>query len=243
MAQIVYVSLATREYGEGRICLTTDKLSGYLTIHGQDGIGLWRNVLEWTGQRFSYENINIGVIRTSTVESLSYLNLFDQVSYTEINVDDLLGDISSFNLLYFVGLPDSLELTTPIRNVIELYVRSGGGVLIEAPFHPEENINVLTSIEDVYCSSIQVPSYTLSYWTTDGKAHYAYSENSFVGFYSTLENTSFSSNWTLLMTNIDNKIEKTFKVKYYETVSNCSSEFGIGYVNALKNGIITIETQ
>lgn len=238
----VYVSLAVREYAEGRICITTDRVSGYLTSHGQDGKNLWRNVLEWTGQRFSSEIVNIGVIQTAPVVDLSYLNLFDYVTYTEITLADITTDISMYDMIYFVGLPKTSSVTTPMQDALEVYVREGGGILIEAPLNPEENINVLASIEYIYCSSIQPPTYDLSFWTESGLSHYVFDKDAKVGFYATLENNNFSSEWTLLMTNIDNHVYNIENNDiYYPTVSNSSSEFGAGYTMAFKNGIVVLE--
>lgn len=241
MGKTVYVSLAVREYAEGRICITTDKLSGFLTSHSQDGRNLWRNVIEWTGQRFPSETISVGIVKTAPCPDFSYLKIFSQISYKEISLADIESDISIYDLIYFVGLPSSVESST--KNAIEVYVRNGGGILIEAPLNAEENINVIESIESIYCPSIQVPEYSSAFWTESGRSHYVYDSNAILGFYSTLESSEFSADWTLLMTNINDQTGSTgIGTIYYPTTASSSSRFCISYSASFKNGVVLVES-
>lgn len=231
----VYVSLACREYVEGRICLTSDKLSGFITNHGFCSRKLWRNVLEWTGQKFPEEIINVGVVVSTPIPTLDYLATFGMISYRVLTIEDLSGDLSGIDILYFIGLPVS-----DISDVMEEYVRYGGGILIECP-DKVGTINVLEDIETINITSIERPSYEISYWTEDGVDHPIYSNDAIVYFYSTLELNSFS-NWTILMSSVKNEslisnVTGGGNV-YVPTTSSATSEFGISYENYYKNGIV-----
>ena len=101
-----YVSLMTREYSEGRICISTDRLSGYLTNHGFNSQNLWRKILEWTGQKFNLENIHIAVINSAKLLPLNYIDNFKPISYEEIDLQYVsINDLARFDLIYFIGLP------------------------------------------------------------------------------------------------------------------------------------------
>ena len=232
-----YVSLMTKEYAEGRICITTDRLSGILTSHGFSSKDLWRKVLEWTGQKFNSENINIAIINNAKLYPISYLDNFSPISYKNITLQEIsINNLSEFDILYFIGLPSLIS--NDATSAIEKYVKNGGGVLIEVPDREEEHINVIRDISSVYCSSINRPIYDYSYWTTTGKSHYTYTPNAIVNFYSTILFNLVPSDWSILMTDIPSISNKLNDVIF---IGSTSASFSIGYSNIFKNGIVSFD--
>jgi len=240
---ITYISLAVREYGEGRICISTDRMGGFWTAHGLNEKSMWRNVLEWTGKKFPTENINIAVIESYDIETLSYISNLSPTSYKKIDLQYISnGDLSKFDVLYFIGLPSLVS--NDALSKIETYVREGGGILIENPNRGGENINILTSIENIYCSSSNRPIMSSAFWTETGTSHYIYSSGAKTYFYTTLELSAFSEDWDLLMSSAE-VIQSSFRNPESETVietfAHASSEFGIGYVCGFSKGVVILE--
>lgn len=241
---ITYISLAVREYGEGRICISTDRMGGDLTSHGTNEKAMWRKVLEWTGKSFPSENINVGVIESYSVESLTYINDLVPASYEKIDLQFIsqsdLTELEKFDLLYFIGLPD-LVATEALEN-IKSYVKNGGGILVENPNRGGEYINVLSGIDNIFCSSMNRPLFSSAYWTVSGESHYIYESKAKTYFYTTLELDAFSSDWNLLMTSAEVIKPKTpVPPSDNFSYSNSSSEIGIGYTCGFKNGIVVLE--
>jgi len=233
-----YAAIIVRQYAEGRICITSDRIGGYLSNDG-GSISLWRNLMEWTGQRFSSETIRIGIINSSNIPYKANMEMLIPISFQEINPNTITyGDISAFDILYFIGLPSesSISLETAISN----YVKNGGGVYIEVPDIVGE-IEILKSIESVSCDSINRPLFSNAYWTENGKLHYSYIEPVNVGFLTTLDVSSFSSSWIPLMTNEISTLQEVNPEVTIITTDKTASEFGIGYTIAMKDGIVEIE--
>ena len=233
----VYVSLACRSYIEGRICLTSDRLGGFITNHGFCSVGLWKNVLEWTAQKYPNELIRVGVVESFSVPTIDYLSAFGQVSYQLIDTEYIAtNSLSEFDLLYFIGLPLAID-----SSIIEQYVRNGGGVLIECP-DQAGSINILDGIETINITSIERPSYGISYWTNDGTSHPIFSSDAHVYFYSTL-NLDSLSNWTILMSSAQNNaITNSLSGSVFvPTIGSSSSEIGFSYENYYKDGIVSID--
>lgn len=232
-----YVSLMTKEYAEGRICITTDRLSGILTSHGFSSKDLWRKILEWTSQKFNSENINIAIINNAKLYPISYLDNFNPVSYKNITLQEIsINNLSEFDILYFIGLPPLIS--NDATSAIEKYVKNGGGVLIEVPDRGEEYINVIRDISSVYCSSINRPIYDYSYWTTVGKSHYVFTSTAIVNFYSTILFNLVPSDWIILMTDVPSISNQLNNIII---VGSTSASFSIGYSNTFKNGIVSFD--
>lgn len=231
-----YVSLMTREYSEGRICIATDRLSGYLTSHGFSSENLWRNILEWTGQKFNLEKINIAVVNSAKLLPLNYIDNFKPISYEEIDLQYIsINDLSKFDLIYFIGLPELVSDDTAAA--IENYVKNGGGILIEVPDRGGENINIIRDIDSVYCSSADRPIYDYSYWTVIGKTHYVYYPPAIVNFYSTILFNLVPTSWSILMTDTPATANA---LKTITIVGSTAASFSVGYSNAFKNGIVEV---
>lgn len=232
-----YAAIIVRQYAEGRICITTDRVGGYLSIDG-GSLSLWRNLFEWTSQKSSFETIKVGVINSNQIPYRSKLESLAPISFQEITVNRITyGNISEFDVLYFIGLPPS---ESDLENTIEDYVKNGGGVYIEVPDQDGE-IELLKEIESVSCYSSNRTLFTKAYWTPDGKQHYAYVEPVFVGFLSTLDVADFSSVWVPLMTNEQSVEEIIIPDVSIITNDKIGSEFGVGYTVAMQHGIVEID--
>ena len=234
-----YISLMTKEYGEGKICITTDRLSGYLTSHALASKDLWRKVLEWTGQRFNTELINVAVVNSAEMLPINYLDNFAPISYKNISLQDIStdNDLSEFDLIYFIGLPPLVA--DDCASAIEEYVENGGGILLEVPDRGGENINILRDIDYIYCASSNRPTYDFSYWTNSGKNSYVYSQDAIVNFYTTILFNDVNSDWDILMT--DTPTNTPTVLNPVSIVGNTSAFITVGYSSVFKNGIVTLE--
>jgi len=240
--ETIYVAMACRSYGEGRVLIHTDRLGAIQTGHGENDTAFWRNILDWTAKKSKEELIKVGLIINTKVHAAEKLHSVKPISITNISLYDLsVIDISSFDCLYMVGLPEGV--TTDIADKIASFVESGKGLIIEYPNRGGEYINVLSSIESLYCYSSERPTKSLAYWTLDGINHDVYYEGAKVAFMSTLRQADFSTYWTILMTNVVNLVTTTTTTygDGFHVLGQVSSEFGISYISAMQNGIVTLE--
>jgi hypothetical protein len=183
-----YAALIVRQYGEGRLSIITDRISGKNTSHGSNSVTFWRQLLEWNGQRFDGESINVGVIDVANNGAFSALRELHMIRAFELTMQDVAKqDLSLYDVLYFSGLPSTVS--DDVHNKIEPYVSNGGGVFVESPDRGEENINILTSIDNIYCKSSDKPLQTNAYWTTLGLSDYSYFKEAKVSFVSSLNST------------------------------------------------------
>lgn len=234
----IYAAIIVRQYAEGRICITSDRINGYLSTEGGTS-ALWRKVMEWTGQKRSFETINVAVINSSLIPYRNKLEELVPISFQELSLHDVTyNDISSFDLLYFVGLPS--ESSSDLERVLESYVKNGGGIYIEVPDRDGE-IEILKNIESVVCSSINRPQFSNAYWTASGREHYIFVDPVNVGFLTTLDVAGFSTSWTPLMTNTTSS-DNIQPEEPLTTIDKIGSEFGIGYTIAMQHGIVELET-
>jgi len=235
-----YVSLMSREYGDGRICIATDRLSGYLTSHAFASKDLWRKVLEWTGQRLDKEIINVAIVNSANMLPITYLDNFAPISYSNISLQDISTNngLYKYDLIYFIGLP--ISVSNDCVYAIEEYVGSGGGVLIEVPDIGGENINILMDIDSIYCSSANRPTYDFSYWTNSGQNSYVYSQTAIVNFYTTILFNDVPPEWTIWMVDTPNSSITT--LNNVSIIGNAASVITVGYSTIFKNGIVTLES-
>ena len=236
-----YVAIAVRDYGEGRICIHTDRIGGVQTGHGSNPSEFWRKVFEWTSSKQSNELIKVGLIVSSKVHSTNRMNSFTPITVSRMSVADLgIADISGLDCLYFAGLPTSVSQSLAYK--IRDFVNDGGGVIIEYPDRGQENINVLSEIEDVWCYSAERTIQTYAYWTNDGGDHYIYTADVDVAFMPTLRQADFSSSWSILMFDIENVVTSTTTTSfgYSGFDRSASSEFGVSYLSMMQKGIVTV---
>jgi hypothetical protein len=200
---------------------------------------LWRNLLEWTSQKYDSETIRVGVINSKQYPYITALQKLSPISFEELTINDITySDISRFDVLYFIGLP--LESGTELERVLEDYAKNGGGIYIEVPDISGE-IEILKDIDSVFCTSINRPLFTNAYWTPAGKQHHAFIEPANIGFLTTLESSGFSSDWIPLMTSEPS--DETIIIPDVDVITpdNIGSEFGIGYTVAMQNGVVEID--
>jgi len=231
------ISLATRGYGEGRICIVTDNVSGDKTYHGQNRLVFWRKLVEWTGQKNRNEIVTVGLLDNSDLNPYTSLSELHNTKVYNITLQNIsVEDISKYDLLYVSGLPESVSNESLQK--IELYVRLGGGIVVERPNRGDENINILSSIDNIYCMSSVKPSQNHSSWTLTGQNSYFYDPNIKIGFFSTIEKSSFNDNWDILMSDINPSNDEEILPGTILTDSDIGAEFGISFVSAIDNGIV-----
>ena len=234
------VSLATRRYGEGRICIVTDNISGYKTYHGRNQLGFWRKLIEWTGQRFDEEMLTVGLLDNSDLNPYSVLSELHNTKVFNITLQYIsVEDISKYDILYISGLPNSVS--DEVLQKIELYVRLGGGIAIEFPNRGDENINIISSIDNIYCISSGKPSQDNSSWTFAGVNSYFYYQNIKIGFCSKIEKSSFNSNWDILMSDINVSNDDGSFIGAIEANADIGAEFGMSFISAMDKGIVFLE--
>jgi len=236
-----YVALAVREYGNGRICISSDRLSGYLSPQGRPVLSFSRKLLEWVGQKLSGEIINLGVINSAQIQYSTVLQALPYIQFKDVDLQSIgIEDLEQFELLYFVGLPDIVS--SEIKSKIEEYVANGGGVFVEVPDRGAENINVLDGIESIYCTAYAAPTYSGSFWTSDGAAHYMFNSSVSLGFLTTIEDSALSNNWTILISNVETTFENNPNETQppLEIIGSVGAEFGISYFGSMINGIVVI---
>ena len=238
----VLVAMASRQYGEGRIFIHTDKLAGVQTGHGANPSDFWRKVIEWTSSKKPQETINAGLVINTKVYSADRLNSFNPVKVKRFSISDLAtADLSKIDLLYVVGLPDSVSSIVTGR--LSTFVENGGGLVIEYPNRGSEYINILADIENVYCYSAERPLQTHAYWTIEGGNSYVYYEGVDIAFMSEMRQSDFSDEWTILMTNIVNSVTTTTTTSLEDVLDfgqSNESEFSISLIVAMQKGIVTI---
>lgn len=237
-----YAAIAVREYGAGRICIHTDKISSAQTGHQANPKNFWRKMLEWTSGKSSEEVINVGLVISSDPASADKMHSLNPVNVKKITVDDIaLNKLSKYNVLYLSGLPS--EISSQAKQNIKTFVEAGGGIVIESPDRGGENINVIEEIESVYCYSSERPLDTLAYWTETGSTHYMYHENVDIAFMTTLREEDFSSYWSILMNSVDSTVTTTTVTSevVYKYDKTSSLEFAIGFISTMQNGIVHLE--
>jgi hypothetical protein len=240
----VIVSMACRDYGSGRIFINTDRIGGNYTGHGDNAVKFWRRILEWTSKKFPNELIKVGLVISSNPDSIDKINKLVPVTIKKLSVPDLATkDLSVYDCLYFTGLPSLVSSKVTLK--IKTFVDNGGGLIIENPDRAQETINVLRSIEGIYCYSNQRLIDKSSYWTIDGGSHYVYQEGVTVEFMSTFRQSDFSNYWTILMSNVPNAVTistTTLMTQELDFDQSNGSEFGISYFSSMQNGIVTLQT-
>jgi hypothetical protein len=132
-----------------------------------------------------------------------------------------------------------------VTQKVEVFVEDGGGLIVERPDRSREDINILRDIEDVYCFSSERLLLSGAYWTIDGGNHYLFDSEAEISFMSTLRQSDFSVDWTILMTNVPNIVTTTTTTVPNESVvfdQNSASEFHISYLISMQNGVVMLDT-
>ena len=241
----VLVAMASREYGEGRIFIHTDRVGGIQTGHNDNPRQFWRKIFEWVTTKKPYENIKVAVVINTKIHSADKIESFDPITVKKFSVSDLATlNLDDYDCLYFVGVPPSIA--TNLTDNIADYVSNGGGLIIECPNIGSQSINVLAGIEDLYCYSSERLCKNNAYWTIDGQASYVFYDDADIIFMSTLRMSDFSDEWTILMTNIEYVVTySTTTPSAYgiQKIGNVGSQFGISFISAMQNGVVTLDTE
>ena len=239
----MYAALVVRNYGEGRICIHTDRMGAIQTGHRDNPKLFWRRIFEYVTGKKSNEIIRVGLIVSSPNASPDRISSLKPIGVVKLDLSDLaIMNLDEFDCLYFAGLP--VAITPDITSKIEVFVRDGGGLIIESPDRGGEYINVLTGIENVYCTSSEKPMDTYAYWTQAGSNSYVFYNAVSVAFMTALKEEDFSSDWAVLMNDVPTTVTST-------TAPSAQSlnfggrgvfEFGVGFTSAMQNGFVTLET-
>ena len=83
----MYASLITKEYLNGRLAITTDRLGGFRTGHGTTPISYWSKLLQWTGKALDGEALHIGVIKSEETYYKNYLKSIPEINFSEITTE------------------------------------------------------------------------------------------------------------------------------------------------------------
>ena len=238
------VALATRSYGEGKICIHTDRMGGVQTGHGDNPRGFWRRIFQWVSSKGANDLIRTGLVINTSINSADRINTFSPISVEKLTIPQLsFRDISGFDCLYIVGLPE--EVSDNVTSKIEEFVREGGGLILEYPNNGGENINILRDVEEIFCYSAERILYTYAYWTIVGGEHPIFDGDVDIAFMSTLRQSDFSSNWNVLMTDVPHTVTTTTVTSPDQALDfgkSSASEFGISYTTAMQKGIVTLQT-
>lgn len=239
-----YAALITREYGEGRVCVYTDRIGGYRTGHSDNLLEFWRKLLEWVAKKNYTETIKIGVIESLATGYEKRLSQVENVTFESISLQDLVRkNIMEFDLLYFVSLPD--DISNGARNKIAHYVEDGYGLFIESPNRGGEYINVLTYIDNVYCESMQKPLYRKAYWTQTGITKYFYNPDAVFYFMTSIAEEDVPTTWEISISDVlvDFETNQTEEILTAEiaTAGSVESEINFSYITTMQKGLVEID--
>jgi len=242
---MTYIALASREYGKGRILISADRFAGYSTGHGPIPERMWLRVLRWIGQRNTYETVRMGVVETAKTNFEQRLSDIPYVTFDIITLQTIAkGNISQYDAIMFIGLPASVN--DDVKDRIADYVVGGGGVIVEVPDRGLENINVISSIDNVYCSSSNPPTQNRAYWTVSGSVSDLYDQNAVVSVLTTLPITSFSSRWTILMTDQQATYAEEIEngdLSEIKIAGNAASEISVSFIGGFEKGVVELEEE
>ena len=238
---MLYVALITREYVNGRIAITTDRLGGFRTGHGTTPIKFWSKLLKWSGQKLPNETVHIGVVKSIETYYENYLRSIDGVTFQEIDTEYLKNFGSSeFDVLYFIGLPETYWEGTP--DLLEDHVSNYGGLVFESP-DIEGEIELLSSIDSVTISSAQRPNYSRAFWTEAGFNSQLYSSNFFSSFMITIDQDDVPEDWTILLSSVETieiPVEDDEILSQFDYENSARQEFGMSFVVGMKDGLVVL---
>lgn len=243
MAITKYTACSVREYGEGRICLHTERINNIYSGMGSANYSFWRNILEWTGKKYSKENVSVAFIDSFGINNLSFVYSLTPINVQFVNFYNLsLDEHKDFDIWYFVDVPNEVGLD--IKSVITSYVNLGGGLIIESPTILNSYINILQGIENVYVQSPSPPFFDFAFWTESGKTHYSYNPQAKISFNVSIPQDNLSNRWTTLLNNIEPVVVNTEinnDTNNIVATGKGISEFGISYAAVMQKGLVILE--
>jgi len=228
------IAIATKEYGNGKICIISDRISGFRNGHGEQPSQFYTNLFKYIGNN---DIVSIGIVDSINLNNYTYLDKYN-VSYELIDLQDISTQFIQYDLIYFIGLPEKVDVDC--SNAIEFYVNNGGGIIIEVP-NKNGNINVLSSIENIYCN-YERPTFSKAYWTESGLNSELYDSELYIAFLTTLDQSYFST-WNILMNDVQVEYKNSLvkQIDNIEIIGSCISNFGMSYTVAYQNGILELK--
>jgi len=249
-----YVTIATTEYGKGRIVLFPSRFDNINTAGNLLNPALTRSMLEWASQRNENDRISSLSVSNSTVEG----NLFDVADMNNVLVS--FGDLDDLSVSSNLTDKDCIILNGVDNNISPLirtnltnYVVGGGGLVLCDLRVDGEAIELLESIAPVTVESESVNlSSGFPMWTDIGRTHPIFRDR-FLGVDITLLNSvqesGVSSSWTVLNV-LDTDIEvREGDLEIDELLFSRSQDFSIPgtffvgyYATVYEDGITDMET-
>jgi hypothetical protein len=243
------VSLITREYFSGRLAITTDRLGGFRTGNGYTPKSFWENLIKWVGKKNDKGNVNVAIMKNVETFYENFISRIESLNYLELSESEILQNgINNFDVLYFIGLPQ-FSTSEILPEIIEEYVRNGGGVIIESPDIVGE-IEIISLIDSVEVSSIKRPSYEKAFWTQAGTESPIYVKYSnFSSFMVEIKDSDFSNNWDILLSDTKTFALQTTsqELELQDNIDNQDysfrsfQEFGVGFIVGIKDGTVYLE--
>lgn len=237
-----YISLAVKEYGSGRITLVTDRISGRKSYYGANRISFWRKLIQWTSSKNDQDKLNILLLDFHNYRPYYVLSNLLNVNVVSFSLNDVsIKDIEQFDTIYVSGLPESID--PDCLNKIHEFVDNGGGLFIENPNREDENINILEGIDEVYCSSINKPIQSQSYWSRRGKLHPVYDPLAKISFNSSIKFNDLGDGWDVLMSD-RMFVSSDSDISLDDLIADSSggAEFSISYISSLQKSIIDLNS-
>ncbi len=239
-----YIGIATRSFGQGRITISTDRLSSWRSTNYGDGF--WRSMFEWVGQKKSIENIKIAIIDSIGVYPPDAIRAISPVSYTTTTIPVIsktsLDDLLTFDVLYFIGSPQSI--TDDIKTKISSYVNKGGGLHIETPSISGE-IEILSGIESINVTDINPPDKNVGNWTDKSASYPARQKDIIFTILNSIEINEFGDEWDILISSVSTIYEKTTPEEK-QTIRNglpYNSSFAATAGVYFKDGVVLVEEE
>jgi len=238
------VSLITRDYLNGRLAITTDRLGGFRAGNGNKSETFWSNLIIWAGKKEPGETVRVGVVKSEETHYETFLSSLERITYEEINEEYLAKNGSEeFDVLYFISLK---KQNTPdiLPNVLEEYVRNGGGLIIESP-DIEGEIGIISEIDSVSVRSVTRPSYDSAFWSNKGFNSPIYSADNYAAsFMVEIREEDFSVDWDILLSDVEvtrEVFDNEGTVDSYEYSERSFQEFSIGFAIVTKNGAVFLD--
>jgi len=250
-----YVTIATTEYGKGRIVLFPSRFNNANTAGNLLNPQLTRSMLEWVSQRNENDRIDALSVSHMSVEG----NLFDVAPIENVSVS--IGELDDLSVGANMDVRDCIilngvdnNISPLIRTNIVSYVASGGGLVICDIRVDGEAIELLDSVAPVTVTSSGVNlSSGFPIWTDEGREHPIFRDR-FLGVDITLLNSvlegGVSSSWDVLNV-VDTDIEvREGDLEIDELLFTRSQDasvpgsFFVGYyATVYEDGITDLETE
>ena len=98
-----YASLITKSYGQGRLCISTDRINN---VPYSDNPVFWRNLLEWISQKSENDIITIGILNSAQIDYWGRLLKIPNIMIVDFNSNIL----ENIDIVYYIGLPSSFSV-------------------------------------------------------------------------------------------------------------------------------------